>query len=316
VFTADLGGDLPCVQCKYNLRGLSVLGECPECSTAIRATVLAVVDPMASEFRPIARPRVLAAAVVLWPVGLLASVVTTLGATLLSERVAMLVPGHALAPWGWAKLLPAFFAAVSGLAACALIHPHEGVPRRDRRLAMLGVLAYVPAIALLVGMQGWGEPVMSLAGHTWWFAASGGMGMLAAAGAVALLAATLVCLRPNARRLAARSLLLRMGRVDRQTLRSLAGVLMLPVAGHVCGVVAGAVGSELDILAVIGGLFNVAGYTLFVLGMFGVILDCVRISRVIIHPPKGLEALLSVREDSPERGGESTSPKSRDGRAT
>ncbi len=125
--------------------------------------------------------------------------------------------------------------------------------------------------------------------------------MLAAAGSVGLLALALICLRRNARRLAARSLLLRTGRVDRQTLRSLAGVLMLPVTGHLCGVVAGVVGPELDILAVIGGLFNVAGYTIFVLGMCGVILDCVRIATVIVRPPKGLETLLSVHEESPSR---------------
>ncbi len=165
--SADLGGDLPCIQCNYNLRGLSISGECPECATAVRATLLAVVDPMASEFRPIAHPTLMALAMVVWPVAMLASVLAALGGTLLSERTGVLIPGDALAPWGWARLLPAILAAVSGLAACALIKPHSGIPLKDRRLAALGVLAYAPAIAFFVWMQGIGDPVVSLAGQTW-----------------------------------------------------------------------------------------------------------------------------------------------------
>ncbi|MEM7623588.1 MAG: hypothetical protein AAF235_10360 [Planctomycetota bacterium] len=65
VATALLG-DLPCVNCSYNLRGLSVRAVCPECKTAVLATVLAVIDPKAEEFSAIGSPRVVAAGFVVW----------------------------------------------------------------------------------------------------------------------------------------------------------------------------------------------------------------------------------------------------------
>ncbi len=62
----ELAGDLPCIQCGYNLRGLTVKGMCPECGTSVRATLLAVVDPMAGEFRPISFPRLTAYGMLVW----------------------------------------------------------------------------------------------------------------------------------------------------------------------------------------------------------------------------------------------------------
>ena len=57
VLASELTGDLPCVRCGYNLRGLSIREHCPECDAPVRATILALVDPRASELKPLRRPR-------------------------------------------------------------------------------------------------------------------------------------------------------------------------------------------------------------------------------------------------------------------
>src|SRR5436190_23878239 len=56
----QLRGDLPCVACGYNLKGLSIRSVCPECGTPVRATILSVVDPHAAELTPIRLPALVA----------------------------------------------------------------------------------------------------------------------------------------------------------------------------------------------------------------------------------------------------------------
>jgi hypothetical protein len=287
---ADLGGDLPCVQCKYNLRGLSILGQCPECNTPVRATLVAVVDPLASEFQPIARPWLVAAGLVAWSVGLLGATASACAWMLLAPRA---VPGGPLAPWGFFAMLAPVVAGVSGIGACALVRPHDGIPPRERVAALVGVLCYIPAVVLLLWVQS--MPVQGGGAYLWWFAARGGEQVVGIAGVVILTMLSLVLLRPNARRLAARSLLLRTGRADRQTLRTLAGVLSAVVVGHALGVAAAMQSPAWDVVALVAGLINAAGYAFFMVGMVGVVIDCVRIAGVVARPPLGLEAIIAVR---------------------
>src|SRR5690606_27754218 len=60
VIARQLKGDLLCIGCGYNLRGLSIREMCPECGIPVRATILGVIDPMADELAPIPRPRLVA----------------------------------------------------------------------------------------------------------------------------------------------------------------------------------------------------------------------------------------------------------------
>src|SRR5690606_19927036 len=53
----SLSGAMPCISCGYNLQGLSVVGVCPECGAAVRATILATIDPQAEELTPLLTPR-------------------------------------------------------------------------------------------------------------------------------------------------------------------------------------------------------------------------------------------------------------------
>ena len=61
-----LTGDLPCIGCGYDIRGLSVLSQCPECGLAVRATVLHRVDPSAEALRPMPTPRLTSLGIVAW----------------------------------------------------------------------------------------------------------------------------------------------------------------------------------------------------------------------------------------------------------
>ena len=74
-----LTGALPCVTCRYDLKGLSIRSLCPECGTAVRATILYQVDPMADAFQPIRHPRVLAWGLVLWSASALVSALAVWG---------------------------------------------------------------------------------------------------------------------------------------------------------------------------------------------------------------------------------------------
>ena len=71
----ELTGGMPCVRCRYDLRGLTVRGMCPECGTAIRATILARVDPLAKELQAVHTPRLTAGLLVLWASGALGAAV-------------------------------------------------------------------------------------------------------------------------------------------------------------------------------------------------------------------------------------------------
>jgi hypothetical protein len=188
-----------------------------------------------------------------------------------------------------ARLSVPILACISGVGAIGLVRPHANMPRAGRWWAAAGVVLYLPLIYLLWrlafvehGPPGPGE---------WWIATKGGeIGRLAVAIDV-LLMAILVVLRPNARMLAARSLLMRQGMVDRQTMRSVALVLLLCVFGQVLGVIARVQGESL--IGFAGGVIDSVGGMFFVIGLFGIAADCLRMHRVIASQPLSLDDLLS-----------------------
>ncbi len=286
----ELGGDLPCIRCRYNLRGLSIRAVCPECGMPLRATLLAVVDPLASEFKAIANPRLIAMGVVLWGFGALGAAVASF-----LDSAGNLVPELKtwLPQWGRASWFVAALAALSGVGAAAFIRPHDGIASSGRRKALLGVVLYVPLCLLLAYERG----AAAWMPHSMWSAPSGAEAYTGIA-LCSLVVLILILLRPNARLLAARSLLMRSGRVDRQTMRTVAAVLGLCIAGYLCGIAA-AMGSGpmFDLIATIGGLLLLVGWAMFLLGLAGIAYDCALLRGVIVDPPLTLTDLLS-----PDRG--------------
>jgi hypothetical protein len=111
--------------------------------------------------------------------------------------------------------------------------------------------------------------------------------------AAALMIVVILCLRPNARLLAARSLLMRTGRVDRQTMLTLVAVLGVSIVGD--GATLGSrwvPGPAGQVLGLIGLVIVLVASVLFTLGLVGVVADCWRIRAVVIDLPVTLGGIL------------------------
>lgn len=284
----ELGGSLPCARCRYDLKGLSVVAVCPECGTPVRATLLSVVDPNASELRPLHRPKWTAWGMVLWGVAGLLCALSVWGARLL--ELAGQASLAAMTPDGLA-VVAVFMAVLSGVGATAMLDPHDGLSTRDRRLAVVGVALYLPLVALLY---------RTLVTYDFAHSAPYAFGQVTDPQRVMLRIATtltlalmLWCLRGNARALAARSYLMRTGRVDRQTMAAMLGVLGIVLAGDVVLLVgASLAGPTEEQLRQVGRLIVLVGNTLFTLGLAGIALDCLRLRPVLEEPPLTLDRVL------------------------
>jgi hypothetical protein len=101
-------------------------------------------------------------------------------------------------------------------------------------------------------------------------------------------------LRPNARLLVARSLALRTGRVDRQTILAIVAAAIIAGIGEVLlGVAARRVGVPADTARLAGEILVPAGWALVTLGMVGSFIDAVRISRAILMPAPTLHDVIA-----------------------
>jgi hypothetical protein len=291
----ELKGDLPCVRCRYNLRGISVRGSCPECGTPIRVTILARVDPYAPILRPIVLPHITAGGILLWTGGAAAAALLTcvmraedfvreVGS---SDVAARLIPSHSLASASVFAIL------ASALGALAIVRPHAGMSRRNCLLAAIGVVALIGVACFHMRIQvdfdeSHTRPYVNLdqlplTERSWW-----------RLGQSAMIAACVLLLRPNARLLAARSLLLRMGRVDRQTMLALVAALGVAAVGDVVHLVAHALGSGSmsQVLAMIGTFTIAVGSMLLLVGLIGMVVDSVRVASAVARPPVSMSALL------------------------
>lgn len=291
----ELAGDLPCVVCRYNLRGVSIRSVCPECGTAVRATILAVVDPHASELQPIRRPLLVVAGLLVWS-----------GAALVGT-VACWLP-HVAAAWNMlasagrgqvvlesrdiARAVAACVL-VSGLGAIALVRPHAGLRRSSVGLAALAVLAYIPLAWVVATIDAGSTGAAASYVRAWTPDPERTRLRLVMGGLIVLIA---LGLRPNARVLVARSLALRSGRVDRQTLLALAVAAMVAAAGDAVALLSrqagGGAGGKVEMLR-LGAIALIAmGSALLTLGLAGAMVDCWRIGRAILRPGPTLGEVL------------------------
>ncbi len=282
----ELSGDLRCVQCGYNLRGLSVRAMCSECGTPVLATVLGVVDPRAEQLRPIPRPRLVAGGMIVWSGAALLAV-------LLSWGVHLTLAGGAEVG-SWVVPASAGALAVSGVGALVLVRPHAGIEARRIRYALVAIGLYIPLVLVHYRLL---VPLSVLDRSP--FLTTDGLSrethlLRLALGGVAV--AIIVLLRPMARVLAARSLIVRTGRVDRQSMLSLAAALGVAAAGDLVGLGASfATDIVAGLLSPIALILIGVGSLLFTIGLGGVLLDCVRIAPVILHSPVGVEQAFGER---------------------
>lgn len=284
-----LTGDMPCIVCGYNLKSLSVRHVCPECGTPVRVTVLAVVDPYASVLQPIYFPRATAAGIVVWSCAALGAALMTWGQRIIDVCAVLTQEPLDSRALVWAAT---FLIALSGVGAASLIRPHARIPIWQSAAAFAAVLLCFGEAFVYWKLHGRYDRV-----HTRPFVESPSgtelRGWLRLAGG-AIVAVAVVGLRPNARMLAARSLVLRLGRADRQTMLAMAaslGVAALGDAARLTGQTGdGPIHSVLDTLGIV---LIAVGSMLFTVGLTGVVVDCLRIAAVIIRPARGLDELVS-----------------------
>jgi hypothetical protein len=284
---STLSGRLPCSRCGYLLEGLSVRDVCPECGLPITTTILAAVDPFAEELQSLTRPRAAAAALVVWSGAALGAAAWGWTARAADAAVA----AGATRLWEISPVVLLALAALSGAGSVVFMRPARRWPRRATLLATIGALGYIPLLLVLwaihVGLDADGQPPYFGSGVD---AERHGLRLLL----LAIMAGILLCLRPAARQLVARSLRLRQGRVDRQTILAMLACIGVAAAGDVA-MLAGQVATGLtaDILRVAGLALIGAGSALMTLGLAGMLVDAVRIARAIVSPAPSLRRVLT-----------------------
>jgi hypothetical protein len=291
----ELTGDLECVACRYNLRGLTIRGVCPECRTTVRTTLLAKVDPQAKELQPIRFPRLTASGMIAWSGGALAAAMCVWG---LRIGELMGLSRGVSETWGDTQLVLRWgivvFAVLSGLGAIAFIRPHGGLPRLYSLLAFLGVLMYIP-LALLAHRLHLGLDLMRPPPYGPGAAVYLDRTLLRLCIGI-FIGVALVCVRLNARQLAARWLLMRVGAVDRQTILVLVTVIGLSCLGDGLLLLADVFhGGADDIIRLIGGVIIQLGSVLFTIGLAGLTFDSIRLWDVVARKPLALEDVVSAR---------------------
>src|SRR5262245_9530394 len=105
----------------------------------VRATVLAVVDPLAAELRPIPNPRFTAWGLVAWSVGAFGAVLATC-ALRIEDWLQLPVRAGTVESVRTVLLV---LAGASAIGAVALIRPHAGLKPRNVGLAVIGAMPYV-----------------------------------------------------------------------------------------------------------------------------------------------------------------------------
>ncbi len=289
---------MPCITCGYDLQGLSVVGMCPECGSAVRATILAKIDPQAEELSPLVMPRLTA-------FGLAGGVIAGVVATLLMwlprvvEGLERFLPFEAPAVLhgtlpGWLIVAALAFA---GLCALTLVRP----VRTTTAMQSLVTLASIPFFAAI----GWSvyriHFVIDVARPAPYFVAevsSQRIGMRFVFTASVILA--LLCVRPAARRLARRSMAMRAGRLNRQTVLAMCGALMLAAFGDILRLCTVSTPAGLDdALEIAGTLFIVVGSGLFTLGAILSAMDAVRVAKILLRPSPSLRSVVQSASRRP-----------------
>lgn len=292
----ELTGDLPCIVCRYNLRGLSIRAVCPECGTAVRATLLALVDPHADELKPIRRPVITAAGLLLWSgAQALAALVVWVArlaevATLAGGVPDILRQSVAVVPW---------LIGLAGVGALVLVRPHAGMSRMRSLAALVGVLAYAPltylTYAIHVRVDGTIPTPYIDAGYL------GALREMLRTMWVAVAAVIVLALQRNLRMLIARSLVIRTGRIERQTPQALLASLGVMAAGSLARLAGTAAVDPWSLLTIAGTVLVAVGAMLFTLGLVGVLGDCVQARTAIVRPPLTLGGLTGESRDGRRR---------------
>lgn len=297
VIARQLTGELYCIGCGYNLRGLSIRAACPECGVPVRATILGIVDPHAGELTPLYFPRVSAVGICAWSFG--ATLAVLMVWLLRGAEVVRDVTGGgwvpAMAPWvGIAGLV------ASMLGAATMVRPHKGVRRAQAIRSALGVSMY-GALILVYGAiyLGYDSGAPSPVIHP----SADSLGRSALRLLMFVLVAGIIWgLRPQAIGLAVRSVVVRTGRVDRQSMLAVLASLGIAAIGDLLAIVGHFVRlGQSDAIAIVTVVVIALGSVLFTVGMLSICLDSIRLFPVLVRPGVGLSDILESNREKSRR---------------
>lgn len=297
VIARQLTGKLYCLSCGYDLDGLSIRSECPECGVPVRATILGIVDPHADELTPLTSPRLTAIGLNVWSFGALIAVL----------MVWMLRGAEVLRDLGASTWVPGVFSWIglaglicSMLGAATMIRPHRAVTRAEAIRSALGVSAYIALIfvyeAIYLGYDIVApSPLFSPGGDAI------GRSVLRIAMFV-LVACVVLGLRPAAVGLAVRSVIVRTGRVDRQSMMAVLASLGIATLGDLLSIVSQFTPiSAQDILDIVSIVIISLGSVLFTVGMINICVDTLRLFPVLVRPGVGLSDIFETNRQKTRR---------------
>jgi hypothetical protein len=296
----QLNGRLNCIGCGYSLKGLSISASCPECGVAVRGTLLAVVDPKAPELELVRHPFTAATGLVVWSVGAFFAALMVWLMRL--GDLAFLWFATAQPMMRWLPVLAVFGVVVSGIGATlALVKPFNSTRDKDKLAAIGAALAYGPLALIMWKIYHEIDPMMGVV----YFDQPPGAARIALRLASAVLIAVIIIgLRPNALSLADRSMVFRTKRVDRQSMYALIAALGVASAGDVLMLFASDTvpAGVADLTAFSATAFIGIGSLLFTMGLYGMLVDTIRLYPVVRRQPLGLADVLATESEVLEEG--------------
>ncbi len=282
---ALLTGSLPCVTCRYELKGLSVRDVCPECGTAVRAAILSAVDPLADELAPMRWPSFTGVLIIAWALSAAIGVwlILTMRITDGLRSMNISVPEFW---WGWHVSFALLV--ISGVGSLGFLMPTARTRWWSVLSALCSTLAYVPFFYALVRIRaidmnaGPAAAFFTLSPDTdriLWRMLVGGC-----------LVVIFLGIRPNARELVRRSIAMRTGRVDRQTLLAMASTCVVMMLGDILRLAGASGGSGVAVL--IGSLIILIATVFLGFGMALAVVDGLRIRRSLRMGPRRMRDLV------------------------
>jgi hypothetical protein len=295
----QLTGELYCIGCGYNLRGLSIRSNCPECGVPVRATILGLVDPHADELSPLIAPKLSAIGLNAWSMGAMIAVmmIWVLRIAEVLRDIFDTTWTPMLAPWiGISGLI------LSMIGGATMIRPHRGVNRLESIRSAIGVSLYGALIfvfsAIYLGHDAAApSPLLDPSNS------SLSRSILRIA-MFLLIAGIILGLRPQAVGLAVRSVVVRTGRVDRQSLMALLASLGIAATGDLIHVLSTYISMGIDdVLSIISVVVISLGSVLFTVGMVNICIDTVRLFPVLVRPGVGLSDIFETNHEKSRRSG-------------
>lgn len=300
VIARQLTGELYCIGCNYDLRGLSIRTNCPECGLPIRATILGIVDPLADELVPLSRPRLTAIGLNAWSMGAMVAVlmVWVLRIAEVTRDMMGMSWTPRIVPWiGIGALV------ISMLGGVTMIRIHRGVSRFEAMRAAFAIAMYAPMMyvysTIYLGHDSVSpSPVLSPG------ASSLDRSIMRVLMFV-FVAGIIWGLRPSAIGLAVRSVVVRTGRVDRQSLYTVLASLGIAAIGDLIQILNEFVSFGFDdVLSIISVVVISLGSVLFTVGMINICIDTLRLYPVLVRPGVGLHDIFETNQQKSRRTGQ------------